>query len=328
MHSNIELSHTPLLSICIPTYNRAEILEENLTRILALPSMDLEVQIVVSDNASTDRTQQIVQKIIEQHPDKNIKYRRNPENVRDSNFLLALKAGDGIYCKLFNDYTSLTEKLLSHLKSKVAKYRDCDRSKTMLSFAFDLPGKKGRVGEIYPDGINQFVVLLSNKLTWITNFGCFREQLDELDQFDKYRSLMMIQLAWQLHLAKTRHTIIVCPVAGIYTIPVPNSKRPTAYNFFTPHVENYYYLISQFTRLTPLEAMVDKTHLLKDFVGNSAVDYLILKKECPYDLTGSWKILNKHFRWIPYYYFFIPVKLLRPLAAKVRNFSRRMRGKK
>ena len=41
----------PLLSICIPTYNRGDILKENLNYILKLPEFDDSIEIVISDNA-------------------------------------------------------------------------------------------------------------------------------------------------------------------------------------------------------------------------------------------------------------------------------------
>ena len=51
----------PILSICIPTYNRAETLKKNVISILNYPSQDLEV--VVSDNCSTDETIKILNEI-------------------------------------------------------------------------------------------------------------------------------------------------------------------------------------------------------------------------------------------------------------------------
>ena len=55
--------HRPLLSICIPTYNRAECLEDCLRSLeRATQGLIDRVQIVISDNASTDHTPEVVQK--------------------------------------------------------------------------------------------------------------------------------------------------------------------------------------------------------------------------------------------------------------------------
>ena len=48
---------TPLLSICIPTYNHAELLDRALARLTSLPAFASgDVEVVLSDNASTDGT--------------------------------------------------------------------------------------------------------------------------------------------------------------------------------------------------------------------------------------------------------------------------------
>ena len=57
----------PLLSICIPTYNRAEILDKSLESITKQDIFQKtdEVEIIVSDNCSQDNTHNIVHKYIE-----------------------------------------------------------------------------------------------------------------------------------------------------------------------------------------------------------------------------------------------------------------------
>jgi glycosyltransferase involved in cell wall biosynthesis len=62
-----------MLSICIPTFNRARILDDCLGR---LPLFDCEI--VVSDNASPDDTRAVVEK--HRTYDKRIRYTRLPEN--------------------------------------------------------------------------------------------------------------------------------------------------------------------------------------------------------------------------------------------------------
>ncbi len=91
-----------LLSICIPTFNRVDTLMIVLGQFVSDPAFDEEVEIVISDNCSTDDTETQMRKMASQYP--NIKYYRNPENVRDQNFYLALSRGRGRYLKLLNDY--------------------------------------------------------------------------------------------------------------------------------------------------------------------------------------------------------------------------------
>lgn len=65
----------PLVSICIPTYNRAGIVGKAIESALAQSYPDLEI--IVVDNASTDDTGQIVRNIT----DRRLLYHRNPENL-------------------------------------------------------------------------------------------------------------------------------------------------------------------------------------------------------------------------------------------------------
>ncbi len=318
MENSIETKR-PLLSLCIPTYNRADILKENILSLISLSSFTDEVQLVISDNASTDETEQVIKEIIKNYSDINIKYCRNDANIADQNFLKVLNCGDGIYCKLLNDYTVLTEQGLRHILEKVGKYKDCNTKNTWLTFFHNVKVDCGNNDEITFYNINDFILSLNNKLTWIANFGCFKEQLSELDRYQVYSNLMLIQLFWNLYLAKSRKNIVVCPLTGIKCLPMPCSKRLTVYNFFTPHVKNYYYIISQFTELSKKELKFDKTRLLSDFVGDKIYEYLILRKQCPFDIKGSWGILWTHFKDVPYFYVFIPIKFAKSVLRKLKR---------
>ena len=74
----------PLLSICIPTRNRAAFLYRTLRSITETPVFQNgnEVEVVVSDNASTDATEEIVKIFTEKYGNK-IVYSRNDENIKD-----------------------------------------------------------------------------------------------------------------------------------------------------------------------------------------------------------------------------------------------------
>ena len=98
------VSEALLLSICIPTFNRAEILRKSLDAILDQKEFKEtdEVEIVISDNCSTDETRSVVAAYIALHPGK-IRYHCNSENNADLNFEQALSLGRGKFLKLLND---------------------------------------------------------------------------------------------------------------------------------------------------------------------------------------------------------------------------------
>ena len=79
-----------LLSICIPTRNHAESLRASLMSIVSQKEFANrnDIEIVVSDNASTDCTQRIVDSVAQNFRSKII-YKRNFKNNFDSNFEIA-----------------------------------------------------------------------------------------------------------------------------------------------------------------------------------------------------------------------------------------------
>jgi len=87
------------LSVCIPTYNREPLLRLLLDNLLKQRSID-HVQIVVSDNASTDNTTEMVRSFQQDH--NNVKYLRSETNRGpDANYLRAVDGSDANYCWLF-----------------------------------------------------------------------------------------------------------------------------------------------------------------------------------------------------------------------------------
>ena len=60
-HINIKRMENKLLSICFPTYNRAECIGEQLKRLSAVDKSVLnDIEIIVSDNCSPDNTKDVI----------------------------------------------------------------------------------------------------------------------------------------------------------------------------------------------------------------------------------------------------------------------------
>ena len=93
----------PLLSICIPTFNRAPFLAELLEALLPqLPALGDQVELLISDNASTDATPRLVASF--QKRGLALRSVRNAENLgADGNFLQCLSLSRGRYLWLLGD---------------------------------------------------------------------------------------------------------------------------------------------------------------------------------------------------------------------------------
>ena len=99
----IHIGTQKLLTIAIPTYNRAAYLDTCLSHItLQLSGYETLVEVIVSDNCSSDNTSEVVSNYLEKG--FNITYIRNESNLgADKNFVNCLVLATGKYALIFGD---------------------------------------------------------------------------------------------------------------------------------------------------------------------------------------------------------------------------------
>lgn len=103
-----------LLSICIPTYNRCEYLKKSLESIIKQqPFIKGKIEVVISDNASTDNTEAVAEEYTAKYA--HIKYFKNDENIYDKNFPLVLSRASGVLRRLSNDTLIYEDGALEYL---------------------------------------------------------------------------------------------------------------------------------------------------------------------------------------------------------------------
>ena len=91
---------SPILSICIATFRRADFIAETLDSIVG--QLDHRVELVVLDGASPDATESIVTAYSARHPQ--LRYRREPCNSGvDADYDKAVVLATGRYCWLMTD---------------------------------------------------------------------------------------------------------------------------------------------------------------------------------------------------------------------------------
>jgi abequosyltransferase len=116
---NVEMNKKIKLSVAIPTYNGAGTIRETLDSII--PQLQENVDIVISDNASTDNTAEIVREYQSKY--SNIRYFRNEDNVgADRNFDQAIRRSQGEFVWLFSDDDCLDAGAIAHIIKVLNKY--------------------------------------------------------------------------------------------------------------------------------------------------------------------------------------------------------------
>jgi len=95
--------NAPLLTIAVPTYNRANYLDLCLSQICRqIKGREGEIELIVSNNNSTDDTDDVVRKYMESGAE--IKYVKNPENIgAEKNVIQCFDLARGKYALVFGD---------------------------------------------------------------------------------------------------------------------------------------------------------------------------------------------------------------------------------
>lgn len=152
-----------LLSICIPTYNRANLLANTLTSIFNENENNSDFEIVISDNCSTDQTEFVVKKFL--NINNNIKYIKQPSAIDgNSNIIFALNNGTGKFLKLCND-TALFESGSIRILLNLIKVNE--NTKPVIFFS----NISNSVELIYEKTFNNFVRINSFLTTSILAIG-------------------------------------------------------------------------------------------------------------------------------------------------------------
>jgi glycosyltransferase involved in cell wall biosynthesis len=195
-------SNNRLISICIPTYNRASFLDKTIQSIITqeLFSNYLEFELIICNNGSTDHTHEICCKYLELGF-RNLFYIKNTETLPPSlNHKKVLNCSKGTFVKLSGDTQIYSINFLSTLQKIV---KDNYEKKPLIFFS-NCELKSSISGH----GINDFIKICSYKITHIPTCGFWKENnilytnTDELDQLP--------QVTETLDYLKQKSIFIIC----------------------------------------------------------------------------------------------------------------------
>lgn len=230
----------PLLSICIPTYNRAEYLEKSLDSLISQPEF-AQIEVVISDNTSMDRTEEVCKSYQKKYP--NIIYFRNEENIHDRNFPTVLMRATGIYRKLYNDNMLHLPGSLRFLLELIDTYKD---SKPFLFFLHGKSGaKKIKTPEMFEaKGVDELLLYTSHHFTWLAGFGFWEDECANLEEEFDWCEKKIWQSYKGLKTASERSKSVIVTKKLIEWIPVRN--RDYTYGLYTVFFQNFPNLLSEY----------------------------------------------------------------------------------
>jgi hypothetical protein len=165
-----------MLTFCVPTYNRADVLEASLERLVPL-AQRYRIPICISDNCSTDRTPEVVAAAASRY-DK-VVYMRNERNVGpDLNFANVLKMSSTAYTWLLSDDDYLTDTALESVLNLTAA-----RAYDLILLNGGAKAGDGRVRDQTSRDLRDAVTFLVEfgwHATWISGLVFGRRLLDSM----------------------------------------------------------------------------------------------------------------------------------------------------
>lgn len=177
------------LTIAIPTYNRCELLRQTLNSVIS--QINPNIEILVSDNGSSDETEDMMKEYCKNH---NVCYYRNDTNLgMDNNFLKCLKNSNGEYIHLLSDDDILlpgaVKKVLEFIESEKPDYINLN-SFTYSTDVFDLNEMKEPRIKLKEDLITNnkevFMKYIGVYITYISATIVKREKFVQLSNPEKY----------------------------------------------------------------------------------------------------------------------------------------------
>jgi len=249
---------TPLVSLCVPTYNRAALLHQSLEAILSqiTPAMQEAVEVVVLDNASPDHTPAVVAQAQADFPDAPVRYIRQPENIGcDANFCDAPHQARGTFVYLLSDDDVLLPGGVARLLELIGKHPDLDAFSLNVYEFWDTPDEEADEEAVSrachftgPDhilrGRDEVLPPLNSLLIFISCFAFRRENVLGRDYAPYYNTNMAQAYMFLDALA---------PGRGLYTSQRPYLARRTdnhqGYDFFRVFVTNWAALMRHARRL-------------------------------------------------------------------------------
>jgi abequosyltransferase len=287
-----------LLSICIPTYNRANFLEQTLESIVKQKRFQEsnDVEIVISDNCSDDNTRNVSLDFLNKYGEK-IRYFRNDKNIFDSNFEKVLSHGKGLFLKLNNDTLMQKEGSLDMILQTIEENKE---SKNILFFS---NGVLSIQNKFLCENLNSFVDHVSFYSTWIGAFGIWKEDFDKFDNFNLRSDLHLTQVDVLYRLINTGKSVIVNnEILGISVTPLIRG----GYDILGVFMDNYFSLLEeQFIDKKISDAVFgsEKKRLLYYFIRPWLIQHKLNPETYIFEEKHSFRRIYRHFNFLIFSYF-------------------------
>ncbi|MDG0811182.1 glycosyltransferase [Cohnella rhizosphaerae] len=242
--------NSPLLSIAIPTYNRADILEQCLASIYSQIGDDANFEVVVSNNASTDHTERVALAFASRYP--TMRYSRTGENIgADRNVVRVLQEASGRFVLLHGDDDYFIAGTLYDILHVADRHRSCGM---LFLNVLAEPQAPRRF-----TGMDSYLREASIHATFISSLVFNRKQLAGIPDPLRFAGSLLNQLHLQYSVLEQNPEF--CVRYGPVFYP---SASISEYSYAEVFIKNYLRIISDFIGrgLTSEAVSADKFNIL------------------------------------------------------------------
>lgn len=303
-----------LLSICIPTFNRAIYLEKTLVSIVSDKNFinTDDIEIVISNNCSTDNTDEICQKFANKYPNK-IKYIKQAKTVKADNHIFTVpNYATGKFVKINNDTCTYRTDAISKILKLLANYPD---AKAFFLANSDGIANKNVICKNYDDFLNS----ASYRLTWVGGFLIERAFFNSLDNPQRYADLRLPQVDIYGKILQKGVSIVY---NNEYFFEISNPINKGGYNIAEVFGQNFFKILNDFVGtnngLSKVTLEREKEVIL-DFINDYYFDF---QEKCSFQKTGYLKFMLPLY-WEHFYfykkYFVILLKQICSMIFQIRK---------
>lgn len=264
------------LSIVIPTYNRSRSLQTTLDSIVSQKGFDSNIEVIISDNSSTDNTKYMVLKFCEKY--ENIKYYRNETNVKDKNFPIAISYANGEYVKILSDNKPLRYNFINELLRVM---------KNNSAIIFHLNNSKRKIIYKNTKNINEFIYNASFYSTWLPAYTFKASIIKQIDIFSINTNNQLFQTELALRVLNSDPS---CQFIIGKTMDDIQGFPKGGYDLLKVFVENYLEILRQSHHIYSSYYIIEKNRLFIKFI----IPWLINIKIYPYKYTFNVDDIEKY----------------------------------
>ncbi|NMM61281.1 glycosyltransferase [Clostridium sp. P21] len=242
----------PLISICIPTFNRAKELEKCLHSIYSQIGDDSLFEVFISNNNSTDNTEEIIYKYKSLY--NNITYNKNKTNIgADKNIALTMEKSSGKYMILHGDDDYFKDNTIYQLMNII------NTNKQSSLFFINVLSNENQIKLC--KGINEFLKEASIGADFISGVIIKREEYEKVNEPFKFIDTCFNQIYLQYSILLNNPQFVLINSPLFYY----EGNKPNGYNFDKVFIKKYLDILNYFVQYGLDEEIIkrDKQKILE-----------------------------------------------------------------